>query len=442
MTIGGTTSATNAGTYTATFTPTEDYCWSDGSVAAKSVTWEINKAIGSVTLSSTNVELNPTYTSRTVTVSDATGTVSVSSNDTSVATASISGNTITINSVSNTSGSAIITVSVASSTNYNATSKTISVTASFVLDGETATPINDVQTWLKCDSTGRAMQQGSDITTLAEVIANSDVLGYLMSDESAMKYLARSTGFAEEACASETFMTALGASSWVDGTILNSDLWKQKIKASQYWTLVYASKTVMVYGGAYETITIDGYYGSFTTNADGSVSHVVPIDTITLTGSVSGQSFTRTITSSTTKVYVMPEGALYWYGNECELVTGGYAVNDTMSSGRPLKGNAIKETNSFYLNTGYSDASFRTNNKIDFSKYSTIHATITDVIESVFVRVLSTYSSSTTIKEEADISAFADGTFSEDVSTLTDYFYVVACCGGDRSGRFHAFWLE
>lgn len=234
MEIGGTTSATNAGTYTATFTPKEDYCWSDGSVAAKSVAWTINKASGSVTLSSTNVELNPTYTSRTVTVSDATGTVSVSSNDTSVATASISGNTITINSESNTSGSAIITVSVASSANYNTTSKTISVTASFVLDGETATPVGDVQTWLKCDSTGRAMQQGADITTLAEVIANSDVLGYLMADESAMKYLARSTGFAEEACASETFMTALGASSWVDGTILNSDIWVEAICNSQY----------------------------------------------------------------------------------------------------------------------------------------------------------------------------------------------------------------
>lgn len=235
LTISGETSATNAGTYTATFTPTIDYCWSDGSYGAKDVSWTIEKANGSITLSSETVELNPTNTTSTVTVSDATGEVTVASNDTSVATASISDDTITIESVNNTSGSTTITVSVASSTNYNATSKTISVTAAFTMDGETATPIDDVQTWLKCDSTGRAMQQGSDITTLAEVIANSDILGYLMSDESAMQYLTRSTGFAEEGCASETFMTALGASSWVDETILNSDLWCSAICDSTYF---------------------------------------------------------------------------------------------------------------------------------------------------------------------------------------------------------------
>lgn len=238
MAISGDINGTNVGTYTATFTPTIDYCWPDGSYDAKDVSWTIEKANGSITLSTEAVELSPTNTTSTVTASDATGEVTVTSNDTSVATAIISDNTITIESVNNTSGSTAITVSVASSTNYNATSKTISVTAAFVLDGETATPINDVQTWLKCDSTGRAMQQGSDITTLAEVIANSDILGYLMSDESAMQYLARSTGFAEEGCASETFMTALGASSYVDDTVLNSDLWSEIICNSPYFESV------------------------------------------------------------------------------------------------------------------------------------------------------------------------------------------------------------
>ena len=43
MTIGGTTSATNAGSYKAKFTPKSNYMWSDGSTEAKSVTWKINK---------------------------------------------------------------------------------------------------------------------------------------------------------------------------------------------------------------------------------------------------------------------------------------------------------------------------------------------------------------------------------------------------------------
>lgn len=187
---------------------------------------------------------------------------------------------------------------------------TYSTQITFIPDGETVTPIDDVSILLKC-----AGIKDKNYTTMEEVLADNEVMSDITMDENSMKYLARSTGFADDVCANETFMTFLGQSPYVDGTVLNSDIWKQSIKASQYWTLVYASKTVTVYGGAYETITIDGYYGSFTTNADGSVSHVVPIDTITLTGSVSGYSFTRTVTSDTTDVYVMPEGdVLYWFG--------------------------------------------------------------------------------------------------------------------------------
>ncbi len=48
MTLGGVTSGTDAGTYTATFTPKDGYSWEDGSSAAKSVTWTITRAIVSV----------------------------------------------------------------------------------------------------------------------------------------------------------------------------------------------------------------------------------------------------------------------------------------------------------------------------------------------------------------------------------------------------------
>ena len=43
--IGGDTSGTNAGTYTATFTPKENYTWGDGTNDARSVTWTIGRAI-------------------------------------------------------------------------------------------------------------------------------------------------------------------------------------------------------------------------------------------------------------------------------------------------------------------------------------------------------------------------------------------------------------
>lgn len=37
------TAATNAGTYSATFTPTANYKWSDGSTGGKTVSWTIGK---------------------------------------------------------------------------------------------------------------------------------------------------------------------------------------------------------------------------------------------------------------------------------------------------------------------------------------------------------------------------------------------------------------
>ena len=87
-----------------------------------------------------------------------------------------------------------------------------------------------------------------------------------------------------------------------------------------------ANITVTILGGASEKITISGLGGSpsVTTNSNGSVSYSLIKGTYTFTGSVSKQSFSQTVTSDTTKVYVMPEGALYWYGNECTWVTGGW----------------------------------------------------------------------------------------------------------------------
>ena len=131
LTVSGDT-GTNAGDYTASFTPTENYQWSDGTRTAKTASWTIGKAAGSITLSANAVTLDADHLSATVTVSDATGTVTVSSADTTVATATLEGNTITISSPSEKSGTAAVTVSVAAAANYEATTATITVTGAFL----------------------------------------------------------------------------------------------------------------------------------------------------------------------------------------------------------------------------------------------------------------------------------------------------------------------
>ena len=134
MTIGGTTSSTNAGSYNATFTPKDDYRWSDESTTAKTVQWSIAKAAGSLSISPTSLTLNMSSPTGKITVTRAgDGTITATSNNQGVATVSVSGNTVTVNNVNQSNGSAVITIKVAAGTNHTAPSdKTCNVTASFI----------------------------------------------------------------------------------------------------------------------------------------------------------------------------------------------------------------------------------------------------------------------------------------------------------------------
>ena len=127
LTLGGATSKTDAGTYSATFTPNANYQWSDGTTTAKNVNWTIGKAAGSLTLSKSSASIDINATTTATVTRAGNGTISVSSSDTTVVTATLDGTTITIKGVKN--GTATITVSVAAGTNHTAPSnKTISVT--------------------------------------------------------------------------------------------------------------------------------------------------------------------------------------------------------------------------------------------------------------------------------------------------------------------------
>ena len=135
MTIGGTTSATGAGSYNATFTlkDTSLYCWADNTTAAKSVSWSIGKATGTLTLSPETLTLKPGTTSDTFTIAtNSTGGISVSSSS-SIVSVSRSGKTVTVTSVGAKSGTASVTVTVAGDSNYTAPpSKACTVKCAFV----------------------------------------------------------------------------------------------------------------------------------------------------------------------------------------------------------------------------------------------------------------------------------------------------------------------
>ncbi len=133
MTLSGTQSATNAGSYTMQASLKDDkYEWPDGTTTAKTVNWSIGKKAGSFTKDKTSIQITTSKKSDTITITrEGTGAISASSNDNQVATTSVSGNVITVTGVK--SGNCVITINVAADTNHTApASQTVNVSVSLI----------------------------------------------------------------------------------------------------------------------------------------------------------------------------------------------------------------------------------------------------------------------------------------------------------------------
>ena len=188
MTLGGTTSGTNAGSYNATFTPGANYKWSDGETGAKTVAWTIGKAAGSLSLNKNSMSLTAAKLTDTITVTRAgDGAISATSSDTGVATVSVSGTTVTVTAVAK--GSATITVKVAAGTNYSSPSnKTCSVSVtlptSTLTDNSWAT-IREVSSagkganyWAVGDMKAIVINGKIGNTTISNLSINVFILGF------------------------------------------------------------------------------------------------------------------------------------------------------------------------------------------------------------------------------------------------------------------------
>ena len=212
MTIGGTTSATNAGTYIATFTPGSNYRWADGTTSAINVNWTINKATGSLSVNPTTVAINGNNYSSGVAVTitrAGDGAISYSPTSISGLTLSLNGNTLTIKGNGSTAVSAkTITISVAAGTNHTApANKTITVSAeywSWGADGGTvdAAWFNGLKNYLASNSGSsiRTSNGGSILGTTKSVTLSSAVLG-------TTTHLIRVIGVDQDANNTVTFQT-------------------------------------------------------------------------------------------------------------------------------------------------------------------------------------------------------------------------------------------
>ena len=133
MTLSGTQSATNAGSYTMQASLKDDkHEWPDGTTTAKTVNWSIGKKAGSFTKDKTSIQITNDKRSDTITITrEGTGAISASSNYTEIATTSVSGNVITVTGVK--SGNCVITINVAADTNHTApASQTVNVSVNVI----------------------------------------------------------------------------------------------------------------------------------------------------------------------------------------------------------------------------------------------------------------------------------------------------------------------
>ena len=153
---------TNAGTYYLWYYVEGDGNHNSTDVNTTGISKSIDKANGAATLSSSSVAFGTSTANQTVTVSGNTGTVSASVTSGSGCTVSVSGTTITITRNSNAAFSATITVTIAESTNYNSTTKAISVSGTAVLRNMTSATSGDIGKVI-C-SNGHIHSNVSDVT--------------------------------------------------------------------------------------------------------------------------------------------------------------------------------------------------------------------------------------------------------------------------------------
>ncbi len=134
MNIGGTTSATNAGTYTAKFTCGANYRFDTSNTTEVNVNWKISQIDATITPSVTTLALDASNLTKTFTVTkDTSGALSATVSPTTGVTVSVNGTTVTVTGNGTTAGTFKITLQTAADTNYKATTKAdaVSVTATY-----------------------------------------------------------------------------------------------------------------------------------------------------------------------------------------------------------------------------------------------------------------------------------------------------------------------
>ena len=157
LTIGGTSSATNAGIYSATFTPKSGFAWVDGSTSAKTVSWTIDKASLAI----------PTVTNTSFSYDGNSHTPVIGSYNTNLIT-------VTGNTAQTSVGTYTITFALKNSTNYQWSDGTnANVSKSWTINKASLSTPTVTNTSFSYDGNSHTPTIGSYNTDLITVTGNT-----------------------------------------------------------------------------------------------------------------------------------------------------------------------------------------------------------------------------------------------------------------------------
>lgn len=100
-------------------------------------------------------------------------------------------------------------------------------------EGSTATPTDDIQTWLNC-----ADIWDKTYTSLSEVLADPSTLQTVIASNNAADYMARSTTWANDVVADSSAMTYIGLNNYCANKLLADATWLNAICNSTYFESV------------------------------------------------------------------------------------------------------------------------------------------------------------------------------------------------------------
>ena len=104
-------------------------------------------------------------------------------------------------------------------------------------DGATATPTDDIQTWLHC-----ANIWDKTYTTISQVLGDATTVTALVASNNAADYMARSTTWVSSVCANSSAMTKIGANDYCANILLANSTWRTAICNSTYFESVLNTK--------------------------------------------------------------------------------------------------------------------------------------------------------------------------------------------------------